>query len=398
MQTSFRKSVALVDEPSVCVAHFQSLLNQTMDKSPKNLAERLRFARQIYIATWTIFVWCRDIENLESGYRCSALALLYVWDLSHAHYGGQSKAAKGLMDVTNKMIQLSHIIGAAYIEEHIEPFSAIEDGLAVSVPSNSSVDINLKLFDSLGRVAIHGLWLFNSKNIVAIDDESQKAIADELQKCAAILCNMIINNQSLYTPLRDDHAIEITLAGLFLKECDAYDFLSDWVKQITFSSIFSYRSGGSYPCVFREYSELALHPQSTEGYQEDATIGSILYPSLGVWLAICNDKQTFENLADFHKNDMSHSTWQLWLPDEITDENLYQNSDIHGACLTNVDTAGGIEGLLAQINKEIDASTAFNELSSIRFNLWPLVLIACQTYRLPVPPHFWSMSVEESQP
>jgi hypothetical protein len=39
MQTSFRKAVAMVDEPSVCVAHFGDLLRQLAETQPKAVVD-----------------------------------------------------------------------------------------------------------------------------------------------------------------------------------------------------------------------------------------------------------------------------------------------------------------------------------------------------------------------
>jgi len=163
LQSIFRKSVAFVDEPEVCVSHFRNLIDKLTATSPKTLKERLRIARQIYLATWTIFVWCRDVENIEAAYRCGQIATLRIWNLSHGHIDGRSNAAKGLIAVIDKSIRLSRIIGMTYIKQHIDPYSTIEDGLAASVPASSSVNINLKLYEALGRVAIHGLWILQTK-------------------------------------------------------------------------------------------------------------------------------------------------------------------------------------------------------------------------------------------
>ena len=394
LQSSFRKSVALVDEPSVCVEHFWTLLNQLLEDPPKNRMDRLRVARQIYLSTWTIYVWCRDVENLESAYQCSSLAALHVWDLSHGHFSGNSKAAKDLFVVMEKIIQLYRIIATAYIEMHVVPYSGIEDALAVSVPSSSSVDINLKLFEVLGRVALHGHWLMQKKiAMVAGGDSNDLSLVDvELKKCREILCGLINNNPAYFTPLRDDHSIEITTVSLLLApHSSTTEFAHQWIKEITLSSIFSHRSQGAYPCSLREYSDLATHPQPREGYQEHATIGSVLYPSLGVWLGVYKDEKTFSYLAEFHANDMSHSTWQLWFPDHTTDAHLYRNSKGHGACLTGLNTSNGAQALLEQVEKELDANTTFQELSASSYGLLPLILMACQVYRLPIPPHFWRM-------
>ncbi|MER9350008.1 hypothetical protein [Mesorhizobium sp. M0227] len=394
MQTSFRKAVAMVDEPTVCVAHFDALLRQLAETQPKNLLDRLRLVRQIYLASWTVFVWCRDAENLEAAYSTSAIATLRMWHLCRAHFG-KSKLAKRLAEVVQKMMHLNRVIAALFIERHVLPYCAIDDGLGVSVPSPASVDINLKLFQALGRLAINGLWLIHTKSLTykGIDQAFQTALDSELRKSLNIICKTIQNNPALYTPLRDDHAIEITVVGLFLMQCKAFDFLRRWIEQITLSSIFSYRANGKYPCVFREYADLAMHPRAAEGYREEATLGSILYPTLGVWLAIFQDAKSFAILADFHAKDMAHSTWQLWIPDTTSEEHLYLNSEVHGSCIAHLGPTNGPDALLEQVRKEIIACEEFNGLSAMRYGLWPIVLTACLTYRLPIPPHFWTMAL-----
>lgn len=394
MQSSFRKAVALVDEPSVCLAHFRDLLRQIAETPPRDLRDRLRVTRQIYLATWTIFVWCRDAENLEAAYGVSTIATLQMWDFSRAHLG-KTTLTKALAGIMNKMISLFRIIAAAFVEKHVIPYSAIEDGLGVSVPSSASVDINLKLFDVLGRLAINGLWLIHTKEAVKGDSNLRlkSSIEDELDRSVVLICNTIENNQTLYTPIRDDHAIEITAVGLFLMQLKKYDFLHKWIDQIALSSIFSHRANGKFPCIFREYSDLATHPKMVEGYREEATVGSLLYPTLCAWLAIFQDSKTFELLADFHAKDMAHSTWQLWVPDMTSEQHFYLNSDVHGSAISHLGTANGPDALLEQVRKEIIASKEFGELSAIQYGLWPIVLMACLTYRLPIPPHFWTMTL-----
>lgn len=392
MQSTFRKAVAFVDEPSICIAHFEALLRQLVQSPPKNLTSRLRVARQIYLATWTIFIWCRDAENLEAAYCGSTAAALRMWDLCHAHFG-KSGQARVLTKTMHKMLVLNQIISSAYIDKHVKPFGDTEDGLGVSVRPNSSVDVNLKLFEVLGRVALSGLWLIHLKAVLSHASVSSHEVPLEtdLQKSLNLICDLVENNPVYFTPLRDDHAIEITLACLFLLHCNAHDFIAKWIEQITLSTIFAHRSNGQYPCVLREYGDLAAHPKATDGYQQEATIGSVLYPTLAIWLAICNDTECFRVLADFHATEMTHSTWQLWIPDTATEEHLYVDSSLHGSCVSHLATSEGPEKFLEQVHREIVACSEFGELSAIKSGQWPIVLMACLTHRLPIPPHFLTM-------
>jgi len=394
LQTSFRKAVALVDEPAVCYAHFHDLLDGLTANAPLKPADRLRIARQIYLATWTVFVWCRDADNLEAAYRCSALASLRMWDLCKEHFG-LNKPGQRLAEAMDKMFSLFRTIGAAFIEEHVVPYAAIDDGLGVAVPSAASVDINLKLFELLGRVALHGLWLIHTKAFFRDDVPADfvSALDAEIEKTHQLIVDMIDNNPVFFTPLKDDHAIEINVTALFLMQVEAHAFLSNWIEQIAMSSIFSFRSNAAYPCVFQDYSDLAQHPKQSEKYQEEATIGSVLYPTLGVWLSIFNNTEGFEALAKFHKDDMAHSTWQMWIPDASSEQHYYANSDIHGSAVTHLDMSNGPGGLVEQIEKEIAACTDFMDLSPVRFGHWAIILMASLHHRLPVPPHFWTMTL-----
>jgi hypothetical protein len=78
LRSHFQKAVALVDEPDISYAHFERLTGE-LCKHAQDDKSRMRVARQLYIATWVLFVWARDIENLEAPYQASELLLLHIW-------------------------------------------------------------------------------------------------------------------------------------------------------------------------------------------------------------------------------------------------------------------------------------------------------------------------------
>ncbi len=258
MQNSFRKAVAFVDEPAVCVTHFTELLRQIFATPPKNHTTRLRLARQIYLATWTIFVWCRDAGNLEAAYKVSALSVLWTWDLCRDHIGSGTKG-KELSEVVDKSIGLSRGIAALFVQTHVEPYSQAIDGLGISVPSSASIDINLKLFEVLGRVAIHGLWLLWMQGVVK-DVDGAAELEQEIQKVLSLIVDIIDKNRTLEAPIRDDHAIEIAMASLFLLRCGAADYLATWLRSVMRLSIFSYAHLGPIPASYATTESWLLIP------------------------------------------------------------------------------------------------------------------------------------------
>jgi hypothetical protein len=45
--------------------------------------------------------------------------------------------------------------------------------------------------------------------------------------------------------------------------------------------------------------------------------------------------------------------------------------------------------LVRVINEECVKNKSFEELSAMRWGIWPLVMMACRHNRFPLPPNFW---------
>ena len=149
---------------------------------------------------------------------------------------------------------------------------------------------------------------------------------------------------------------------------------------------FAYRAHGQYPCILHSYSDLLSHPKSGDNeYRENVTSGSILYPIIALWAALLGDEETYNNIAQLKQQHLQHCNFQFWYPDECSEAHFYTNSDSHGAVLSNVCVDRPKEEFLSQVFGECDQSPHFRELSAIKFSWWPLIVVACRHYRLPLP-------------
>lgn len=79
---------------------------------------------------------------------------------------------------------------------------------------------------------------------------------------------------------------------------------------------------------------------------------------------------------------------QLWYPDERSEDHFYKNSDAHGAVLANLALNTSVGEFLAQVFGECEETKHFEELSAVKYGWWPLIIVACRNYRLPLPLHF----------
>ena len=384
LRSHFQKSVALVDEPDIAYRHFARLVRELVNLASTDKA-KIRIARQLYIATWVLFVWARDVGNVEAAYQAS------LWDLVRPFIGKKGSAAgKAITLVLHYAIQLHLAIASELVESKILPHVGIQDGIAMAVQGRSSADINLKLFDTLGRIALTGLWVHWL--VERYTDENARAEARlKITQFTEMGFKLINNNRALFLPLQDQHGIEVAMFLLFVTAVngnrhDAHGWLREMVNRLSYSI----RTHGKYPCVFLEYRALVAHPRErTEEYRKEATVGSILIPILEAFLSALESNEALEALLDLKAKELAHCTLQVWLPDTSSEENIYKGIRNHGVALTDVPLSRTGNELVSLIKNACDETEGYSSLSAIVTGYWPIIITACRHHRMPIPPQMW---------
>ena len=392
-RSDFRKAIALVDEPHESFEYFRSLGNSIADSCPTTRKARLTAVRQMYIGLWTLYVWARDARNTEAAYLCSEFSLLTSWSLVNGDLAGNSKDAKSLRLSMERLIALHLKISDDYILSYVAPHADVVHRLSAAIPTGYPLDVNLRLFELVGRIGTRGLWLVDQVGRLdrAKDQRLVAQIEESISHTANLLINVIRNNPALRTPIKDNQAIDINLACLFLDLAGRADAIRYWIKQIAEGTAFAFHVHLQYPCTHDDYRELALHPSRNDEYRAEATAASTLVPILAVWAALTGDAPTLALLADFVSGPYSHSTLQLWYPGPDSEAHLYRGDANHGLAATDIEIPRSCEEMLSPIKSECQATKAFSQLSAIRSGLWPLVILASRHHRIPVPPHFWRL-------
>lgn len=390
-RSDLRKSLALVDEPDVSFRHFSRFVKRIAHTCKSNRPARLTAIRQIYLGLWTLYVWAREAGNIEAAYLSSERALLVCWPMINDYITGKSKAARQLTDSMERLITLHNLIADDYLNSYLQPRAHLPQGLASAVPSQSSLDINLRLFDIVGRVGARGLWLLHALRCIDPKKKTKQleTIKEQIHGMAKLLAHILQNNSILRTPIKDNQVIDINIACLFLNKVGCNHVIQPWIQQISRATHFAYITNGPYPCIFDDYRELIDHPKKDPGYRTDATAASLLIPTLAVWAAITDDTVTLRALADFASGHYKHSTLQLWYPGSDTEQHLYLDSDKHGLSANDIKIERECQDMLAPIDTECTSSPAFESLSALHYGLWPLLILASRHHRIPVPPHFW---------
>jgi hypothetical protein len=273
MRSSLRKAIAMSDEPDASFAHFVRLVDKiaatTVGTSD---AKRLTAARQISISLWMLFVWAREQGNLESTYLASEYALLSVWDLAKELLLEETKSSEDMGTILFELVDLHLQIWDQFVGKKILPHAGKMHAISAAVWTASPLDVNLALFNVLGRIALHGLWQ------VWIDCRSGDLPATYIDRkpdhridmLADRLCALIGANPALLTPVSEEQVTDLALGFTFLAIHGRHiGDLRLWISELVKRADFSYRTRGRYPCVLREYADLAQHPRDDNDFAVD---------------------------------------------------------------------------------------------------------------------------------
>ena len=396
-QKHFQKSVAMVDYPDVAYRFF-SLLVQGLSTDCGKGRRRVTRLRQIYVCLWVLFVWGRDAGNLEAPFRASEYVILQIWNHCRTLLNEQTTDRDSCFTILDQSIELHLLISRQLLAIKLGGYASRPFALSLAVNSHSAVDVNLALFEHFGRCSLYGLWQHWMASRETNEDVA-KALLHSRDQTLRMTIEMISANPALHSPIRDDFAIELALFMMLAQVCGAVDAVSGYVGHMSLRVKTSIELRGAYPTPTTAYHDLVEHPtERSDGYFEQSTRASVLYPLLISWLDKLDLNDIRDALQSCIKSKLSHTTHQVWVPGETTDDNLWTGATDHGVAIPGLPICKDPTSYSTVLNRIIADQTSFNNLSTTRSGFWPIFLVACRLFRLPLPPHIWFIEAHNYSP
>jgi len=389
-RSDLRKSLALLDEPEVSYRHFAALAESLAAVDSVGDAERITALRQIGICLWVMFGWARDAGNMEAAYLSSELALLHGWKIVSQYAGRKDRFGQDAEAAFFSIYSAYQQVCGEYLTANVLPYVDTLHALSSGVRASSSLDVNLKLFDVLGRLSTYGVWAsWAASRYGDGEDETRPQWLDLVSMTIRSVKALISSNPALMLPARDEQAIDVSIAAMLLaSDARNHGFVLHWLAEMLGRAAFSYQTHGHYPCVLDSYGDLLSHPVAGDDeYREKATSGSTLYPTIALWAALLGDEETYGATADFKRERLQHCNFQFWYPDESSEAHMYTNDSSHGGVVSNVCVERASSEFLSQVFGECEQSSECRDMSAMKFGWWPLLVVACRHHRLPLPLH-----------
>ncbi|HHX8585374.1 TPA: hypothetical protein ACVO3D_003842 [Vibrio diabolicus] len=400
-QALLRKSLALLEEPESSSKHFSLLIDEVLSNATDADSVASSITR-INVCLWVLFSWCRDGGNLEAAYLSSERALLLAWDLVKDHYTGRNKPSKAFDNILDTYQQITD----CYVDQCLIPYVELKYALSHAVHSPCSIDVNIKLFDVLGRLSVKGHWILDSLSKSYAENpptdgesEYQEQLRLRLREITRSINLLVVNNPILLTPYKDSQAIDLGLAlTLLSNNSELDDFVQSWLSGMVDKCTLSFECDGMYPIVHNSFEKLLEHrnkDNANSNYKNKVTKASILYPLLAVFCSLYKLDSVSQNLEQFAADKLTHSTLQYWYPNQDSEQKMYSNSGVHGSASTDFPMNGS--AALEHIRQECGNADSFKRMSAVTEGKAPLILTACRCYRYPVPFHYLEYFLNESE-
>lgn len=387
-RSRLRKSLALFDVPDASYGQFAALIRSLAKVAEADESMRTTVLRQMALCLWILFAWAREDGNMESAYLSAELTLLVGWTIFSQEMFGDGGPPPSIEHAYRSILSAYHEVCSEFLGANVLPHASKLHAVSSAVRGSSGLDVNLKLFDLLGRVGVAGMWaIWGARRSQDQEDELEAQWKQLALAYMEALRNLIVNNPVLLLPVKDDQAIDISIAAALLRADERnHAFILDYFAKLVDRASFAYQVHGSYPCTLRSYDDLLLHPQPDDDYRERVTRGSVLYPIASIAAALLNGPSVHEAVSSFKRDHLQHCNFQLWFPDSSSEAHFYTD-DEHGAILSDVDVGCSMEEYLDRIVSECDQSPSFWELSAVKYGWWPLLVVACRHHRVPLPLH-----------
>lgn len=393
LKSLLRKSLAMVDQPEVSFKNFSILIQKLFENLEKqSIKNQLTTIRQCYLALGILNSWCQSENNIESAYLSAERLILHSWDITKLSVEKKSADAKKIKEIFRSLTLLYLSISESYYKKlvpHLDSLHAISN----AIRGNCDVDVNIKLFDVIGRISLFGIWLnwcftrmYNhspTEEILNNSRETYNEVCKSIKK-------LIMSNPLLFHPFKDDQAIDIGLTIYQLLQNDQNDAdLLGWLSGITQTIHTAFIRNWKYPSTIDDYLELVLHPiDDSESYRQSVTKGSILYPLLAFFSYALKNEEMHLTIKELTENFIPKCTSQIWHPDADSENHFYKNSDIHGLYLTGI-SYENFDTAFNQIKDNCKLDKDIIDLSAVKYDHFPILLTACRHYRLPIPYHFF---------
>lgn len=387
-QGLMRKALALLDQNEEAPLFFYQLVERTLFgegvPSGKGTAARrgqIKALRLLSLCLGVVVQWGLDVENTRPGVLAGERAVLRAWDFLKTNGALKHRGAIQAFG----SVYATYLAATRAYARRVQPLCFIPDGLSGYAGRAEPVEAPLRAFETLGILATLGL---NYAFLSAASDRPEDR--ETAHAAAQAVAALIDNNAPARTPLYDGHVVEVALGLLLFAMTDRRRDAAEWISDTAHRMLAGYRIGRYFPIATDRYEDLLDLERDAKEKKELMDL-STLIPTMAEWLAILGLDEEYNDFAKVMSEVFDQTDFQLWFPDDDTEEHLYRTNAAAetGATLSSIQLSATADEARARMRKLLDAQDAFDRMTCNLEGFPHLGLIASRHYRTPVIPAYW---------
>ena len=398
-RSELRRALALVGEPDYELEHFFALLELLLDGNIDKAAVKektkrnfLRALRTTSLALGILCRWAAEESNLKSAVIACERTLLWTWDAIRL---------RGLTENPDIVSAYVRVVGI-YLNTTVEYVNKVQSHLytkdALARYQPESALLTERVFEEIGIIATIGLahlmW-----GATCGDDKRQ----EDAEALASTLAAFLTTHRASGSPCYDGQSIDIALALMVLFLTKHAEAAKTWLRELSGRLTFGFQSGRWFPIStdsFDDLVELQIDRNDVDMTKLKET--SWMVPILAQWMATLEIEDAYANLVGLRLDALKDTTFQLWYPDDKTDDHLYRGSAHFesGIAEAPIDLPPTAQEMRAMMKKTRDESPVKDRIvsSAAKVGIGWLDFIACRHFRTPPDPAFWQRLAGESVP
>lgn len=378
------RALAMVQEPEASLNSFRQFVAKLFQNASTRSAWT-RNARAGILGLAMLDQYCQEVNNLEASFQGAEYFQLLLWEYVKRAKGKKIVGGKEIRSVLASSLQVVRLCQARYLSK-FDPLSGGRYHLSFVVPGHSILNVNLRLFDLLGRAASFGLanvLLLRQLEQSGQDDVSaSKILIDRMRQ---FIAGMIKNNPTLQFPVQDDFCIEVSLTAHFLALTGELNLLHWWLYHMVDNMNASMQVSQPFMCVFKDCSRLVEFSRNPVSCKETALPSSEMIPTIAVIALSLGFFDIYELLRELVRKHLPKTDLQLWFPAADSEEHFFLGGTMHGRQLVSI-ALDDPKQFLEMVLRECEESP-FNP-SCDKEAPW-LSFASSRLYRIPLPIHWW---------
>lgn len=386
------RALAMVQEPEASLNFFRQFVTELFQNTSTR-SEWTRNARAGILSLAMLDQYCQEVNNLEASFQGAEHFQLLLWEYVKQAREKKLAARKEIKSVLASSLQVVRMCQGRYLSK-FESLSSGRYHLSFVVPGHSILNVNLRLFDLLGRAASFGLanvlLLRHLEQSGQNELSAPKMLVDRLRQ---FVSGMIKNNPTLQYPVRDDFCIEVSLVAHFLAVAGELNLLHWWLLHMVDNMKASFQVGQPFMCVFKDYSRLVEFSRKPVSCKEKALPSSEMIPTIAVIALSLGFFDIYEQLRELVRQHLPKTDLQLWFPAADSEEHFFLGGTMHGNQLVSL-SLDDPKLFLEVILRECEESPF--HISCNEGAPW-LSFASSRLYRIPVPIHWWRPLLKKTQ-